>query len=54
MTKIFAHGSYIGNTGYNTSFWLAEMIIYTRALDDTEVSAVNTYLTNKWNILPLT
>lgn len=41
---------WIGDTSYNTQFYLAEMIIYDRVLSDTDVATVNSYLTTRWNI----
>ena len=46
---------YIGATANggltNNEYWLAELLVYDRALTDTEVSKVSTYLVDKWNLL---
>jgi len=43
----------LGYNTHNTAFQMGEFILYNRALSDTEVGTVETYLTDKWNIQPL-
>jgi len=40
----------MGSAYYNSSFDLAEMLIYDRSLSDVEVAEVNAYLTDKWGV----